>query len=62
MSTAPPINICSPENPMPKDAPGRWQHVSTEEIGDQQPGWPAGDIVTIRCKTCGHTWEAELPQ
>jgi hypothetical protein len=54
--------ICSPENPMPKDAPGQWEHTNTEEFGDQESGYPAGDIIKVRCKDCGHQWTEELPQ
>lgn len=40
----------------------RVRHHDTEEIGEQWDGWPAGDIITIRCKNCGIQWETELPQ
>jgi hypothetical protein len=56
------IQTCSPEHPMPKGATGRWQHTNTEEVGDQQDGWPGGDIITVRCKDCGHQWTQELPR
>lgn len=54
--------IGSPEHPMPQGATGRWRHTNTEEVGPQESGWPSGDIVTVRCKDCGHTWREELPQ
>jgi hypothetical protein len=56
-------NNCTKESPMPKDAPGRWIHHNTEEVGDQEDshGW-GGDIVTMRCLNCNHTWRMELPQ
>jgi rubrerythrin len=54
--------ICSPEHPMPQGDKGRWQHTNTEEVGDQEDGWPGGDIQKYRCKDCGHTWKEELPQ
>ncbi len=54
--------ICSPENPMPKGAPGIWEHTNAEEVGDQRPGYPGGDLITMRCKDCGHKWTEELPQ
>lgn len=37
-------------------------HYNVEEIGEQEDGWPAGDIVTKRCKVCGTKWREELPQ
>lgn len=40
----------------------RVSHSETEEVGEQEDGYPGGDIVRIRCKNCGHTWKTELPQ
>lgn len=54
--------LCSTEYPMPKGAAGRWEHKNAHEIGDQENGWPGGDIVRIRCDDCGLEWEEELPQ
>jgi len=47
---------------VPKDAPGRWEHSGAGEVGDQENGWPGGDIITVRCKDCGKKWREELPQ
>lgn len=54
--------VCRPGRPMPPKAIGKWVHVSAREIGDQKDGWPSGDIATMKCDDCGHTWEQELPQ
>lgn len=54
--------ICSPENPMPKNAGGRWAHTNVIEVGEQRDGWPGGDIQRYRCTDCGHEWTEELPQ
>lgn len=54
--------LCTPEEPMPKGALGRWMHTNAEEVGDQIDGWPAGDVQRMRCRDCGHTWKEELPQ
>ncbi len=58
--------LCRPENPMPigdhEAYRYRWEHTNTEEVGDQENGYPGGDIVKIRCKDCGLTWKEELPQ
>lgn len=37
-------------------------HPDAREVGEQEDGWPCGDIVTKRCPNCGVTWKAELPQ
>jgi hypothetical protein len=55
-------NICTSDQPMPKGATGRWAHSNTEEIGDQEDGWPGGDYQRYRCIDCGHEWKEELPQ
>jgi len=49
-------SVCSPENPMPKDASGRWEHTNVKEIAD----W--GETATYQCQDCKHTWTEELPQ
>jgi hypothetical protein len=56
--------LCSPEYPMPADCPpnSRWAHTNVEEVGDQEDGYPGGDIQRMRCKDCGETWWTELPQ
>lgn len=50
--------ICSPENPMPKDAKGYWAHTNVIEIGTCK----AGCCVIYRCLDCKHEWQEELPQ
>jgi hypothetical protein len=40
----------------------KWEHSDTEELGNQEDGNPAGDIIKVRCKTCGMVWKEELPQ
>lgn len=37
-------------------------HSEVDEVGEQEDGWPGGDIVTYRCRNCGHRWRSELPQ
>lgn len=55
---------CTTEKPWSGDKlPGdRVRHHDTEEVGEQEDGWPGGDIVTIRCMNCGIRWKMELPQ
>ena len=54
--------LCAPKHPMPNNAPGRWEHTNAGEVGDQENGWPGGDIITVRCADCGKQWREELPQ
>lgn len=37
-------------------------HEHAHEVGEQRDGWPGGDIITIKCPHCGHTWHTELAQ
>jgi hypothetical protein len=56
---------CTKDNPYTpeRDEPGcRWEHDAAHEVGDQESGWPGGDIVRMRCDNCGTEWRSELPQ
>jgi len=37
-------------------------HPDAVEVGEQQNGYPGGDIVTYECPNCGARWKEELPQ
>ena len=54
---------CTSETPWREGIP-RWPivHHDAYEVGQQQDGWPSGDIVRMRCPHCGVTWRKELPQ
>lgn len=55
--------FCTPLSPWDgKRVFGRVKHINAVEVGDQEPGYPSGDIVTMRCPNCGHQWREELPQ
>ena len=54
--------VCTPGTPWTPDKGTPVQHSDVEEIGEQEDGYPGGDIVTKRCRNCGHTWREELPQ
>ena len=57
--------VCSPESPYSKERDGadvQWFHIDVHEVGEQEDGYPGGDIVTYECRTCGITWKTELPQ
>jgi hypothetical protein len=56
--------ICTAEHPW---SPGATKgalvlHPDAREVGEQEDGYPGGDIVTRRCPNCGHEWTQELPQ
>lgn len=54
---------CTKESPWDKiDVNVPIIHHGAFEVGDQEDGYPGGDIVTKKCPNCGHTWTQELPQ
>lgn len=56
--------VCTKENPMPKDAPGRWQHPDAKEIAEDYSkggGVADGDFVQYECPNCGKKFWEELP-
>lgn len=55
---------CTREKPWNRVAAAlaRVRHHDTREIGEQEQGWPAGDIVTVECLNCSTRWKMELPQ
>jgi len=56
---------CTPDNPWRGTPEGEHvlvAHSDVHEVGEQENGWPGGDIVTYECRNCGHRWKAELPQ
>jgi hypothetical protein len=53
---------CTQEAPWKPEYGTPVTHGSTQKIGEQEDGWPGGDIVTIECRFCGHRWKQELPQ
>lgn len=54
--------VCTKQNPMPKESTERWVHEDCREVGEQQDGYPGGDMITIECLNCGKRWKEELPQ
>ena len=54
--------LCTKETPWAKGLPTPVVHRDAREVGEQADGWPGGDIVTMECPHCGHSWEMELPQ
>ena len=58
-SPAPPMDTeCTKENP---SRTARY-HPDAREVGEQEDGYPAGDIVTLDCPSCGVRWREELLQ
>lgn len=53
---------CTESTPWDRKTRGPVRHHGAHEVGEQEDGWPGGDIVTKRCRFCGHEWEVELPQ
>jgi len=53
---------CTESTPWDRVTRGPVRHHGSFEVGEQESGWPGGDIVTKRCRFCGHEWEVELPQ
>ena len=53
---------CTPERPWQKGDETPVVHPLAQEVGEQQDGWPSGDIVRYECPTCGARWKSELPQ
>jgi len=55
-------HTCTKEDPWTPQKAQRAYHPDAREVGEQEDGWPAGDIVTVKCPHCGHSWRKELPQ
>ena len=55
-------HICTVEDPWTPEKGKRVIHPNAREVGEQENGWPAGDIVTFECPICGTRWKKELPQ
>jgi transposase-like protein len=53
--------ICTKENPWDKTK-GRASHPDAKAIGEQETGWPSGDIQRYKCPWCGLSFSEELPQ
>lgn len=54
--------ICTPERPWRESDGVPALHPDAIEEGEQESGWPAGDVVPMRCPHCGVRWKKELPQ
>ena len=54
--------VCTKEHPWKPEMGTPVQHADAYEVGDQEDGWPGGDIARYRCPNCGVEWKAELPQ
>ena len=53
---------CTAEPPWDPSKGSRAVHDNTEDVGEQQDGYPGGDLQRVRCKNCGKSWTMELPQ
>ncbi len=56
--------LCSPEHPMPADAPKEslWSHTSLREIGPQEEHGLGCSTTRYECPDCGVKCRSELPQ
>lgn len=54
--------ICTKANPWKPEMGTPVEHEGAHEVGEQEDGWPSGDIVTMECPNCGERWRMELPQ
>jgi hypothetical protein len=56
--------ICSENHPWTPGmgTEGGVVHVEAHEVGEQENGYPGGDIVTYECPVCKTRWRTELPQ
>jgi hypothetical protein len=55
-------HTCTAEDPWKPEYGYPVAHTNAHEYGEQETGWPSGDIVTMKCGDCGATWKTELPQ
>lgn len=53
---------CTKETPWRDGLPTPVEHHGAREVGEQENGYPGGDIVTMECRYCGHRWTKELAQ
>lgn len=52
------INRCTKESPMPKGAPGRWEHEGAKSDGECSDGC----CDYYKCLDCFHRWRQEAAQ
>lgn len=55
-------HICTAADPYDPTRHWKGRHPDAREVGEQENGWPGGDIVTYQCPNCGITFKMELPQ
>jgi hypothetical protein len=53
---------CTETTPWDRKTKMRVRHHGAGEVGEQEDGYPGGDIVRMHCRFCGHEWKQELPQ
>ena len=54
--------LCTKERPMPKGAPGMWQHSDAKSLYEEFNGLSGGgDYERFECPHCGLRFYVELP-
>lgn len=54
--------VCTKDRPWKPEYGTPVQHSNVREVGEQENGYPGGDIITKECTNCGTRWREELPQ
>jgi len=54
--------VCTKDEPWSQEKGEFSAHPDAREVGEQQDGYPGGDIVTYHCPNCNLRFKVELPQ
>lgn len=55
-------HTCTAQDPWTAEKSKRAEHPDAKEVGEQQDGWPCGDLQDYECPHCGLYFTEELPQ
>jgi hypothetical protein len=56
------INICTKENPMPKNSKRKWQHPDAIKVMDKDYDYGFITYDVYQCPNCGKIFKEEIPQ
>jgi hypothetical protein len=54
--------LCTEDAPWTPDKGNYTSHPDAKAVGEQEDGWPGGDIQRYECPHCGLRFSRELPQ